>query len=65
MNIILLSRRHKQQQWDTIINPSLSDIESATNFLVNDYNEYVEVKNCGITYRYVRKRDLHKYNLGG
>lgn len=55
------ARLDTKQEWDQISNPQPSDFKRADIFLANDFNEYVEWKNCGVVYRFVRREDLAKY----
>jgi hypothetical protein len=61
--LILLSRRDSEQEWDQVINPSESDLEWALWSLDNRFNEYVEYKNCGVVYRFIRAKDVSKYTM--
>lgn len=48
-------------EWDQIINPSPSDLIWAWQMLSNEFNDYVEYRSCGTTYRFIRAGDLDKY----
>lgn len=59
--ITLLSRHEENQKWDEIINPDEYDLYRAYLFLSNEFNDYVEYKNCGAIFRFIRSKDLSKY----
>lgn len=64
MKIILLARLDTEQEWKEVSNPQQSDLDNAYRFLWNTFNEYVEYKNCGVVYRFVRAKDLAEYMTG-
>lgn len=49
--------------WRVVSNPSILDLKNTQPFLTNSFNDYLEYHNCGITYRFVRNQDLHKYGI--
>lgn len=64
MIVIQICRIENESKWDIVTNPAQSDLDKARQWLVNDFNQYVETKNCGVVYRYIRARDLKKYDTG-
>lgn len=64
-SIILLARLDTDQEWNQVTNPSDSDLLRAFSFLSNEFNQYVEYKNCGVVYRFIRAKDLSEYITRG
>lgn len=63
MQIILLARFDTKEQWSPISNPQPEEIDVARTFLFNELNEYLEFKNCGVIYRFIRVKQLKEYTL--
>jgi hypothetical protein len=60
-DIVILARHEDRSEWGLISNPKESDIQAALMYLYNEFNDYVEHKNCGVIYRAIRIVDLPKY----
>lgn len=62
-NITLIARQDNGYTWMVVKNPTKEEIQNAMPFIRNSFNEYLEYRNCGIVYRFVRNLDLHKYGI--
>jgi hypothetical protein len=63
MEVITLIGKTHNSAWKVLSNPTKQDIKNAMNFLSNSFNDYVEYHNCGVTYRFVRNKNLHLYGI--
>jgi hypothetical protein len=63
-NIILICRLVdvENQQWCIVSNMHRDgNFNAAKVVMTNDFNEYMSYVNCGVEYRFIRKKDLSKY----
>lgn len=61
---IIVSHGEWEYGWSIISNPKIDYFTKASNnILKNEANDYVEYKNCGVSYRMIRLKDIANYMI--